>query len=155
AACAAVWSAPVALYRYARTKHMDRFDDQLPDAVDSMVASARAGCSLQQAIQDVAERLPGPVGQEVGVIANEYLHGGAGLEEAISRARDRIKVESFTMVSSALIISLSHGGDLLDILERVSEALRELLRLKKKLHTETTEVRAQEKINMLMTPLFA
>jgi tight adherence protein B len=154
AVATAIWWAPLLLYRHRRYQRMERLDEQLPDAVEMLVASARAGRSLQQAMQDVAQKSPGPVGQELGVIANEHFHGGLGLAEALVRARARIKLESFTMVSSALIISLTQGGDLLNILERITEALRELLRLKKKLQTETTEVRAQEKIILLMTPLF-
>jgi tight adherence protein B len=144
-ACAS-WKAPVIVYRLAREKRIEQFDEALPDAIEVMVSAARAGRSLQQALEEVSVKMAGPVGQEFGVIAREYFQGGLGLEDTLKRARERIGIESFTMTSSALIINLSQGGDLLSILERVSESLCELLRLKKKIATETAEVRAQEKI---------
>jgi len=149
-----VYFAPHVAKSMAKQKRMERLDEQLPDVVDVMVASVRAGRSLQQAIEDAAAKMPAPIGQELSVISGEYLRGGVSLKDAIERARDNVPLESFTMVFSALAINLSQGGDLLSILERMSEALRELLRLKKKIYTETSEVRAQEKIILYMTPLF-
>jgi tight adherence protein B len=151
---AGAWMAPSIAYRVALEKRMEQFDEQLPDAIEVMVASVRAGRSLQQAIEEVAGKMSGPAGQEFGLIAREYFQGGLALEETLKRARRRINAESFTMMSSALIINISQGGDLLSILERISDSLRELLRLKKKIATETAEVRAQEKVILIMTPLF-
>lgn len=150
----AVYFAPQIAYRLAKQRREERLDEQLPDAVDVMVASVRAGRSLQQAIEDTAAKMPAPIGQELSLISGDYLQGGLGLKEAIEGARDRMRLESFAMVYSALAINLSQGGDLLNILERMSESLRELLRLKHKIVTETSEVRAQEKIILYMTPLF-
>jgi len=150
----AVSFAPRIAYRFARQRRIDQLDEQLPDAVDVMVASVRAGRSLRQAIEDVAAKAPGPAGQELGLVARECQLGGMSLEEALARAKQRVPLESFTLISSALLINLARGGDLLSILERMSEALRELIRLKRKIATETAEVRAQEKIILCATPLF-
>ena len=74
------------------------------------------------------------------------------LEGVLARAKDRVDVESFRMICSALIINSNRGGDVLHILERMSDSIRELQKLKKKLMTETAEVRAQEKIILFITP---
>ena len=154
AAALAAHYVPTALYSVARTKRLKRFDEQLPDAVQVMIASVRAGRSLAQAIVDVSQKLSGPVAQEFGVIAGEYQHGGASVEEALRRTRDRLKVENFTMVSSALIINSERGGEVLTMLERISASIREISRLQKKIVSEMAEVRAQQKIVLTMTPIF-
>lgn len=150
----AVYALPGILLRRARNKRLARIDRQLPDAINVMVSSTRAGRSLSQSIDEVAAKVSGPIGQEFGIIASEIRQGGISVENALARAKARIPVESFLMVSTALIINSSKGGDVLHILERLSDAIRELCRLKEKIYTETSEVRAQGKIILLMTPLF-
>lgn len=154
AAGVGVYFVPPIAYRVARERRLQRFEEQLPDAVNVMVAAVRAGRSLPQAIEDVAQKMPGPAGQEFGVMAGEYTYGGMNVEGVLDRARARLGVEGFTMVSSALIINSHRGGDVLHMLERMAEAIRELDRLKKKIRTETSEVRAQGKVVLLLTPLF-
>ncbi len=150
----AVYALPGILLRRARRKRLERIDRQLPDAINVMVSSTRAGRSLSQAIDEVAAKVSGPIGQEFCIIANEIKQGGISVENALARAKARIPVESFLMVSTALIINCSKGGDVLHILERLSDAIRELCRLREKIYTETSEVRAQGKIILFMTPLF-
>jgi tight adherence protein B len=149
-----VYILPEILLRRARHKRLERIDRQLPDAINVMVSSTRAGRSLSQSIDEVAAKISGPIGQEFGIIANEIRQGGVSVETALARAKARIPVESFLMVSTALIINCSKGGDVLNILERISDAIRELCRLKEKIYTETSEVRMQGKIILFMTPLF-
>jgi tight adherence protein B len=150
----AVYWVPMMIYRTARERRLKQLEEQIPDAIDVMVASVRAGNALATAVEDVQQRMPSPVSHEFGVIATEHRVGGLSIEDALGRARVRIPVESFTMLASALIINAGQGGDLMHILERISEATRELYRLQKKILTETSEVRAQEKVIMFMTPLF-
>ncbi len=154
AAAVAAYFLPRLLYSVARNKRLNRFEQQLPDAINVMVSSVRAGRSLPQAIEDVARKMTGPVADEFGVMMREYSFSGMSVEGVLERARGRLKIESFSMIATALMINSQRGGDVLHMLERMSDAIRELSRLKKKLMTETSEVRAQEKIIMFMTPLF-
>jgi tight adherence protein B len=154
AAAAAVYFVPTFLYRRYRHKRLERLEAQLPDALNIMVSSARSGRSLPQAIAAVGEKMNGPVEEEFSLMAREYRDGGMSLEGVLERAKNRVNVESFRMICSALIINSHRGGDVLHILERMSDSIRELQKLKKKLKTETAEVRAQEKIILIITPAF-
>src|SRR5215813_13366892 len=154
AASAAAIFVPTFLYRRYRHHRLERLEQQLPDALNIMVSSARSGRSLPQAIASVAEKMSGPVKDEFRVMAREYQTGGMNLEGVLTRAKERVDVESFRMICSALIINSNRGGDVLNILERMSDSIRELQKLKKKLQTETAEVRVQEKIILVITPGF-
>ena len=154
AAAAAVFFIPTFLYRRYKYKRLQRLEEQLPDALTIMVSSARAGRSLPQALAAVAEKMSGPIEQEFALMSREYSGGGMSLEGVLERAKERVSVESFRMVCSALIINANRGGDVLHILERMSDSIRELQKLRKKLLTETAEVRAQEKIIIVITPAF-
>jgi tight adherence protein B len=154
AAAAATFFIPTFLYRRYKHKRLEKLESQLPDALNIMVSSARSGRSLPQALAAVGEKMSGPVEEEFSLMAREYRDGGMSLEGVLDRAKKRVNVESFRMICSALIINSHRGGDVLHILERMSESIRELLKLKKKLKTETAEVRAQEKIILIITPAF-
>ena len=154
AAAAAVFFVPTFLYRRYRSKRLERLESQLPDALNIMVSSARSGRSLPQALASVGEKMSGPVGEEFSLMAREYREGGMNLEGVLERAKNRVNVESFRMICSALIINSHRGGDVLHILERMADSIRELQKLKKKLKTETAEVRMQEKIILVITPAF-
>lgn len=154
AAAIVVFFVPTFLYRRYRRARLEKLEGQLPDALNIMVSSARSGRSLPQALTAVAEKMSGPIQQEFSVMSREYRDGGMNLEGVLERAKSRVSVESFRMVCSALIINSHRGGDVLHILESMSESIRELQKLKKKLKTETAEVRAQEKIILIMTPAF-
>jgi tight adherence protein B len=151
---AAVFFVPTLLYRRYRQKRLERLETQLPDALNIMVSSARSGRSLPQAMAAVGEKMSGPVEEEFSLMAREYRDGGMSLEGVLERAKARVNVEPFRMICSALIINSTRGGDVLNILERMSDSIRELQKLKKKLKTETAEVRAQEKIILVITPAF-
>jgi tight adherence protein B len=154
AASAAVFFAPTFLYSRYKHKRLEKLEAQLPDALNIMVSSARSGRSLPQALASVGEKMSGPVEEEFSLMAREYHEGGMSLDGVLARAKDRVNVEAFRMVCSALIINSKRGGDVLHILERMAESIRELQKLKKKLKTETAEVRAQEKIVLIITPAF-
>src|ERR1043165_8159677 len=154
AASAAAIFVPTFLYRRYRHKRLERLESQLPDALNIMVSSARSGRSLPQALAAVGEKMSGPVEEEFSLMAREYREGGMNLEGVLERAKNRVNVESFRMICSALIINSNRGGDVLHILERMSDSIRELQKLKKKLKTETAEVRMQEKIILVITPAF-
>ena len=154
AASAAAYFVPTFLYKRFRHRRLERLESQLPDALSIMVSYVRSGRSLPQALSSVGEKMSGPIEEEFKLMAREYQDGGMSLEGVLERAKARVPVESFRMVCSALIINSNRGGDVLHILERMSDSIRELQKLKKKLKTETAEVRAQEKIILIITPAF-
>lgn len=149
----ALW-LPRVIYRRLKEQRLKRLEDQLPEAVNVMVSAVRAGLSLPQAIENVSRHMNPPIRDEFRVIADEHLRGGLSIDESLIRARRRIRQENFTMVFTALIINNSQGGDVLHILEEIGDASRELARLRKKIITETTEVRMQQKVIIFMTPVF-
>jgi Flp pilus assembly protein TadB len=78
---------------------------------------------------------------------------GLSVEQALLRARDRTQSEGFSMILTALMISARQGGDLIEIMERISDSIRALDRLRKKILSETSDVRAQRTIVLWMNPV--
>lgn len=128
-----------------RAKRLATLEEQLPDAVDQLVSSVRAGLSLPQAISEAAASTPRPMSEELLQIANEE-RAGRPLAEAIEAARVRIGGRGFPLVAAALRVSLEKGGNLPQALQRISESLKEIWRLEQRLLTASAEARKAVKV---------
>jgi tight adherence protein B len=145
---------PKSLLRRRKDQKWLRFEEDLPDAMIVMVQSMRAGDALIESIRQAGQRIQGPIRDEFELIYREYSLRGMSADEVLDRARKRIPTEGFKMVSSALILGSRQGGDLLDVLQRLSDAIRALSRLRRKIYVETSDVRMQEKVAVWLTPAF-
>jgi tight adherence protein B len=67
---------------------------------------------------------------------HEYRHGRP-LSDAIRATKERLKIESFTLFSAAILVCLERGGRITDALERISHSLQELQRIERKLEVDT------------------
>ncbi|MFQ5830717.1 MAG: type II secretion system F family protein [Candidatus Methylomirabilia bacterium] len=121
-------SLPVWHLLYKRYRRLRLFERQFPDALDMLTRSMRAGYGLSQAIQVVAEEMPDPTGQEFRQVA-EQIRVGLDPGEALSRLRSRVPTEDTTFFCTAVSIQRSAGGNLAEILDRLSEVIRERFKL--------------------------
>ncbi len=110
--------------------------DQLVGTVTSLANATRAGLSPAQGIENVANEAPEPLATELQRVVRDY-RGGRPLSEALIQARDRLKLDGFTLFTSALLVSLERGGRITDALERIGRSLQENQRLERKLEADT------------------
>jgi tight adherence protein B len=141
--------APRLILEYLKRRRMERFDDQLVDALALIASSARAGLSLVQALEAAAVKMAPPASQEFGLILKEYQHG-TPIERALTNARDRLCRPNFNIVTTALIVNREKGGNLIEVVDKIASSLREITRLEKKIRTETASVRFSAKLMSLM-----
>ncbi len=133
------------LYR-RRRRELDR---QVPDAIQSLSNSLKAGASLVQAIGEVATGGPDPIREEFRLILEEY-HLGAPLDRALDEARRRIGNGSLDLAFAVLLVGRETGGNLPQILERTAASVRELWRLEEEVRSKTAEGRLSAKILGIM-----
>ena len=74
-----------------------KFEEQLPDSVDVMVRSLRAGHPLPVAIAMVSREMPDPIGSEFGLTADEMTYG-LDLETAMNNMSQRVGLDDLTLV---------------------------------------------------------
>jgi tight adherence protein B len=124
------WAA-AGLYRRRRASRRRRaFAEQLPDALQLIVGSLKAGFSLPQAVDAVSRELPpGALTTEFGrVIAETRI--GADISDALERTADRIGNEDLAWAVMAVRIQRDTGGNLAEILQTTVDTLRERARLR-------------------------
>lgn len=128
-----------------------QLDLQIPAAVAAMANSIRAGLTLVQAMQRLAETAPEPIRTDFRVMVNRYAYG-ANLEATIREAKDRLRLPNFNLFASALLINREMGGDISESLLRISQSLDKLQEMRKTVEAHTSEGRTNIKV-LLIAPV--
>jgi len=131
---------PLLVLRRARNKRVQKFARQLPDALDMIVRSLRAGHPASVAIALVAREMPDPLGTEFGIVSDEITFG-LSLENAVRKLSQRVGYEGLHLLSVSLSIQSKTGGNLTEILANLSSVLRERQKLRMKIRALSSEGR--------------
>jgi len=131
---------PLLFLRRARNKRILRFARQLPDALDMIVRSLRAGHPVSVAVGLVGREMPDPLGTEFGIVADEVTFG-LSIEQAARKLSERVGFEGLHLLSVSLSIQSKTGGNLTEILANLSKVLRERQKLRMKIRALSAEGR--------------
>lgn len=112
-----------------RSKRIAAMDEQLPDALEFLARSMRAGHALTVSLSMLGDELPEPLGREFRTMFNEQRLGGP-LEAALRNLTDRVPLQDLKFFASALLLQRQTGGNLAEILRQLSTVIRERFRLK-------------------------
>lgn len=132
---------PILILRRARNRRILKFAKQLPDALDMIVRSLRAGHPASVAIGLVAREMPDPLGTEFGIVSDEITFG-LSIEQAVRKLSQRVGFEGLHLLSISLSIQAKTGGNLTEILSNLSTVLRERQKLRLKIKALSAEGRA-------------
>ena len=124
----AVGSLPIVRLLYRRRRRLNTFQTQFPDALDAIARAIRAGNALSGAIRVVAEDMPDPVGEEFRRV-DEETRLGMDPGEALVRLQKRVPVEDMAFFCTAIRIQRGVGGNLAEVLDRLSEVIRERFKI--------------------------
>lgn len=128
--------------RLLRKQRLQKFTDQLEDALLAMSSSLKAGFSINQALDAVAQENRSPISFEFTLLMQE-LRLGVSLEEALFKMNKRLGSPDFELVSVAIITARQTGGELTAILERLAGVIRERVKIQQKIRSLTAQGRLQ------------
>lgn len=131
---------PTMYVKMKRKQRLNLFGEQLGDALPLISNGLRSGFSFEQAIAAVARDMPDPVAQEMTRVCRE-LALGMSLENALNSLTERMENGDMELLTSAVLIQRKAGGNLADILDTVSNTIRERVRLKSHVKTLTAQGR--------------
>jgi tight adherence protein B len=120
---------PVMMVRKKRSKRLGALEAQLPDALDFLSRSMRAGHAFTISLEMVGQEIHDPLGQEFRSLFNEQ-NLGASLERSLASFGDRVPLPDIRFFASAVLLQRQTGGNLSEILSRLSHIIRERFRLK-------------------------
>lgn len=119
---------PVLYLVFKRNRRLKQFEQHFADAVDMISRSIRAGNALSAAIQMVGEEMADPVGHEFRHVTDE-IRLGVDPGEALARLQDRMPTEDVQFFCNAVRIQRGAGGNLAEILDRLSDVIRKRFEL--------------------------
>lgn len=126
-----------------------KFVSQLPETLATMSNALRAGFSLNQAFESVAQTLDAPVSQEFGVLLRQ-MRVGMGFEECLHSMDKRMASEDLTLIVTAIEIARKTGGNLTEIFDRISMTIRGRQRIESRVRALTAQGRMQGIVVSLM-----
>ena len=147
-----LFCGPWWILRHKAQQRRDHIEDQLADSMVSLSSAIRAGLSLPQAIEMLAENSPQPIKSEFGKIYKEF-EMGKPLDRAIEEAKEELRSENFALFAAALLASRDSGGRLNETVDRISHSVRELQRLERKVKSDTAMAR-KSAVYMALAPFF-
>jgi tight adherence protein B len=112
----------------AKHKRMQAFLYQLPEALDLVGRAMRAGHAFSGGVKMVADEMRPPIGSEFR-IAFEELNLGLSVDNAMLNLSERVDVPDLKFFVVAVLIQRESGGNLAEILDRISKLIRERIRL--------------------------
>lgn len=143
---------PRKVYAWMKQKRIDKIQEQLPDAMQMLSGSLRAGVGFAPAMEVLVHDGQPPLAQELALVLREQ-HLGVRTEEALEHFSDRIPIVDAKLFVSAVNISREVGGNLAETLATLAETLRRRLIMENKVKALTSQGRLQG-IVMAMLPVF-
>jgi tight adherence protein B len=145
-------TAPVLHVLWKRYKRFHKFLSDLPDALELMSRSLTAGHAFTEALNMVSQEMPDPVATEFRRCYEEN-NLGLSLKLSLNNLIERIPLVDLRMCVTAVLIQRETGGNLAEILEKVSYTIRERFRIMEDFKTLTTQSRISAWI-LCGVPLF-
>lgn len=113
---------------YLRAKRITRFEHQFPEALDLMCRAMRAGHSFQTTIKLIGEELPDPMGRDFRMLFDE-INYGVPMELALTHLADRVPLPDVSYFVVVILVQRESGGNLTEMLEKISSIVRARLKL--------------------------
>ena len=129
----------------AGTRRSRAFENQLPEVLDALAASLRAGHGFDSALQTVATDVAEPASREFRRVVAE-VHLGRSLDDALAELGGRIRSEDLKFVLDAITIQRQIGGSLAELFELVAETVRSREQFRRKVKALTGMVRTSANV---------
>lgn len=129
---------PPATLSFLANRRRKQFDSLLPDTLQLLASTLRAGYSLMQGVEAVSQEVSEPVGRELRRVVTE-ARLGRPLEESLDGVAQRMDSGDFAWAVMAIRIQREVGGNLAELLVTVAETMTERERLRRDVNALTAE----------------
>ncbi len=139
-AAVAVYVLPILYFVHRRKRRLNKLVLQLPDVFELLGQALRAGHSLASGVQVVATEMPEPAATEFGRVFHEQ-NLGLKIEDALGNLAERMDMLDVRFFVTAVLIQRQTGGDLAEVLDKISEVIRDRIKLQGTVQALTAEGR--------------
>ncbi|MDS0525883.1 type II secretion system F family protein [Clostridium sp. SHJSY1] len=147
-----IWNIPKFIINKRKKERVKLFDSQLNEGITIISNSLKAGYSFLQAISVVSEETNDPFSKEFKKLLKE-MSLGISEEDSLRNLLSRMESEDLRLIMNAILIQKDIGGNLSEILDNISETIRERQKIKNELKTLIAQGKLSGVILMLI-PIF-
>ncbi len=117
-------SIPFLYLGHKKKRRMNKFQAQLPEALDLMARSLRAGHAFSTGMKLASDEFDDPLGSEFGITLDE-INFGLGVDEALKNLVGRVDCPDLNYFAVSVILQRETGGNLSEIMENIAHLIRE------------------------------
>lgn len=121
-------------------RRQTKFLEELPDCLDGMMRLLKSGMPISEAIAMTSREYTGPIGEEMTRVY-EAQRVGDSLGQAVQKLAVRVPLPEVQMFATAVIIQAQTGSSLGEVLQNLSNVIRQRFRLKRKVEALSAEAK--------------
>ena len=140
ALAAAGWLIPGLVLKENINKRLRTINSQLGDTIAILSNAMKAGHSFFQAVDSVTREMKGPVADEFAKVQKE-ISLGVNTETALENMVSRVGSDDLELMVIAVLIQRQIGGNLSEVLDNISDTIRQRIRTKGEIKTLTAQGR--------------
>jgi len=145
---------PYFYVKYVTWKRMRLFLEQMPDGLDMISQSLQAGLGLTQAMVFVSKEMADPLGTEFSVFIEE-VNLGLPLADALKKFEERMSLPEVRLFNTALLVQREVGGSLAELLNKLSDIIRDRFRIERLIKSLTGQNRMSAWVVCSIPPFLA
>jgi tight adherence protein B len=143
---------PIVYVNNKRNARIEKLLSQLPDAFDLMSRVVRAGQTMSQGLQAVADEFAPPIAGEFA-FCYEQQNLGLAPETAMRELARRCGLVELKIFVLAMLVQQQTGGNLAELLDKLAHMIRERYKMRGKIKALTAEGRVQAMVLLGLPPL--
>jgi tight adherence protein B len=132
---------PPLVVNYLQRRRQNLFNDQLTGMLQLLSNSLKTGYAIDRALETVASKSRPPVSTEFERVTTEVTLG-TSVEDALSALLLRINSPDLEFIVTAILLHVRVGGNLAEVLDNISDTLRDRLQTKRDMSVLTAQSRA-------------
>ncbi|MEP7379044.1 MAG: type II secretion system F family protein [Chloroflexota bacterium] len=134
------WWLPKFWLNRRKGKRLKAFNSSLSDTIMLLANALRSGSSFLQALEMIVRETRPPVSTEFARVIRE-VNLGLPLDEALANLQRRVRSDDLDLMTTAIAIHHTVGGNLAEILDTIAFTIRERVRIKGEIRTLTAQQR--------------
>ncbi len=136
--CGLSFYTPTLVWRLLRGRYLRALEAQLPDALEMIASSVSAGHTVTQAFELAGSELAYPMRRVFDRVTRE-LKLGSGMPEVLARLKLRVPLGEMSLAVVAILVARESGGDLPEVLRKVSATANERAKIRGKIKALTAQ----------------
>ncbi len=134
--------APTWILIFLKKRRIEKFNGQLVEALTNMGNALKAGFSIAQAFESVANEGQNPIAQEFQVLLQQ-TRIGVKFSDALTHLGERVTSEDLSLMILSIETARQTGGNLTEVFEKIASTIRERMRIERRVRTLTAQQRMQ------------